>query len=128
MPSPPLKALVVDDSVPSRIMLRGLLTRLGVFVVREAGTGRSAVQTTLDLAPDLVFLDIGLPDIDGITVLGELAAGGARSQVIMVTGQEDPAQEQRAAQAGAVGYVRKPFTPESLVAAIRGAVPGFEAG
>ena len=74
--------LVVDDHAAFRHGLRALLESEGFVVVGEAETGQAGVETAMALAPDLVIVDIGLPDIDGFAVVRELSARGSRADLV----------------------------------------------
>lgn len=105
-----MRALIADDEAPARAKLRRLLGAAGdVEIVAEVATGREAVAAIKRMRPDLLFLDIQMPGLDGFGVLDALDADGA-PQTIFVTA--DAQQAIRAFEAGAVDYLLKPFTPE----------------
>lgn len=110
-------ALVVDDEPEIRALLAAYLARDG-FVVREAGTGAEALrQAALDPTPDVVLLDIGLPDLDGIEVLRRLR----REQdlpVVMVSARTEEGDVLMGLAAGADDYVTKPFRPREVAARV----------
>ena len=105
-----MRALIVDDEAPARVKVRRLLADAAdVEIVGEAFTGRQAVAAIKRLAPDLVFLDIQMPGLDGFGVLDEIAADGA-PYIVFVTADDQSAI--RAFEVGAVDYLLKPFTPQ----------------
>ena len=117
----PTRALVVDDE----IMLAELLTmalRYDGWDVRSAGSGTEAIRAAGDFSPDVVLLDVMLPDIDGLEVLRRLRANDPDVPVLFLTARD--ALEDRIAgiTAGGDDYVTKPFSLEEVVARIRGLV------
>jgi len=117
MPTEPQRILVIDDEPQIRRFIRISLASQG-FVIHEAASGREGLAMAIEEAPDLVLLDLGLPDLDGQAVLDRLRA---RSQVpvivVSVRGQE--ADKVRALDHGANDYVTKPFGIQELLARIR---------
>lgn len=105
--------------------VRDALARAGdIAVVGEAETGAGAITMARRLAPDVVLLDIGLPDLDGITVLERLTAEGKASRVVMLTCQSDERSVRLAMEAGASGYLTKDAGPAEIVDAVREARRG----
>jgi len=104
-----VRALIVDDEAPARAKLRLLLGAEGdVDVVGEASTGREAVAAIKRSRPDVVFLDIQMPGLDGFAVLETIGATDA-PYIVFVTA--DDTQAIKAFEVGAVDYLLKPFTP-----------------
>ncbi len=109
-----LRALIVDDEAPARALLREYLAaHPDVEVVGECANGFEAVKAAAELAPDLLFLDIQMPKLDGFDVL-ELVGPGP--QVIFVTAFDQYAL--RAFEVHAIDYLLKPFPPERLAEAL----------
>jgi two-component system, LytTR family, response regulator len=105
-----VRALIVDDEAPARAKVRRLLaTAPDVEIVGEASTGREAVAAIKRSRPDLVFLDIQMPGIDGFGVVDAVESDGG-PYVVFVTADDGKAL--RAFEVGAVDYLLKPFTPE----------------
>jgi two-component system LytT family response regulator len=105
-----MRALIVDDEAPARAKIRRMLTAArDVEIVGEASTGREGVAAIKRTQPDVVFLDIQMPGLDGFGVVGEIERDGA-PYVVFVTADEG--QAIRAFEVGAVDYLLKPFTPE----------------
>jgi len=113
-----LKVLIVDDSLIIRKKITKLLEKLGHEVVYGAKDGKEAIDSYVSKKPDLVTMDITMPDMDGITAVKHIMQNDAEAKIIMVTshGQEDMVI--KSIQAGAVGYMLKPISEEKLVAAI----------
>jgi DNA-binding NarL/FixJ family response regulator len=101
------RLLLVDDHEAFRSAARALLGAEGFDVVADAGTGADAVRLTRDLRPDVVLLDIRLPDMDGISVAGELAALLPRPSVVLVSSRAAAAFGDRLLRAPVHGFVVK---------------------
>jgi two-component system, OmpR family, alkaline phosphatase synthesis response regulator PhoP len=117
------KILVVDDEPTLAQTVRLYLEQEG-YEVRTALTGRSALQEARAFLPDLVILDIMLPELDGLEVLrrlrsGEVAAGLRSVYVIMLTARADELDRVLGLELGADDYVTKPFSPRELVARVK---------
>lgn len=113
----PLSLLIVDDHPMVREGLRAMLTGQAVEVVGEAGTGAEALRLVETASPDLVLLDLGLPDMDGLTVLAQIKER-SRAAVLVVSMHSEPARVRRAIEAGASGYVLKGVSRREFLAAI----------
>lgn len=116
------KILVVDDAAFMRMMIKDILTKNGYNVVGEAENGKVAVEKCMDLKPDIVTLDITMPEMDGIQALKEIRAIAPETKVIMCSamGQQDMVVE--AIQVGARDFIVKPFQPDRVVEAIQKAI------
>jgi DNA-binding response OmpR family regulator len=115
------RVLVVDDETQIRTVLRAYLEADG-FAVSEAGLGAEALRqvTNADERPDLVLLDVGLPDIDGLEVLRSIRSGPAASlSVILVTARSEELDTLVGLSVGADDYVTKPFSPREVVARVK---------
>jgi DNA-binding NarL/FixJ family response regulator len=120
----PITVLIADDHGVVREGLRAMLEREGMRVVGEAATGREAVAGTQELSPDVVLLDIRMPDGDGLRALEAIKARQSEVRVIMLTTYANPGYLARAVAAGAAGYLTKETDPDRIVRAIRAAVAG----
>ncbi len=109
------RILIVDDSQFMRSILKNLLIPKGHEVVGEASNGREAIEKYKKLRPDLVLLDIVMPDMDGLETLKEIKKIDPNARVIMCTalGQQKIVIE--ALKAGARGYIVKPFKAELVL-------------
>jgi len=118
---PPVRVLIIDDSVVARRTIRRVLEGGGMAVVGEAADGRAGRDLILALAPDVVTLDLEMPDVDGLTLLRAITQHAPRP-VVVLSGRLDPAMELSALQAGAAHVLAKPtdaaeaaaFAPELL--------------
>lgn len=116
----PVRVMIVDDHAIVRTGLRALLqTEADIGVVGEAGTLKEAVKRAIELKPDVVLMDINLPDGSGIEATRLIKEGSPETQVMMLTVYDDQDTVLKAVQAGAVGYVLKDIPPEYMVRAIR---------
>jgi DNA-binding NarL/FixJ family response regulator len=116
----PISVLIVDDHPVVRQGLRALLeVQDGIEVAGEAGDGGSALSLAAEHAPDVILLDLRLPGLDGIAVLGELQARGDATRVLVLTSATDPASARAAVRSGAAGVLYKDVDPDALVRAIR---------
>jgi two-component system chemotaxis response regulator CheY len=113
-----LKILIVDDSLIIRKKVTKLVEKLGHDVLYSAKNGQEAIDAYTNNKPDLVTMDITMPDMDGITAVKEIMKIDATAKIIMVTshGQEDMVI--KSIQAGAVGYMLKPVTEDKLAIVI----------
>ena len=116
--------LVVDDHAMFREGVRGLLERNGFRVVGEAGDGREAMAAVLELSPDLVIMDISMPDIDGIAATRDILASSPDTKVIALSIHGGKRFVENMLQAGAAGYILKDSAPEQLVEAVHAVLKG----
>jgi DNA-binding NarL/FixJ family response regulator len=115
-----MTVLIVDDHPVVRQGLRVLLgVHDGIEVAGEAADGEQALALAAELAPDVILLDLKLPGMDGIAVLGELRARGIGARVLVLTSGNDPTQVSLALRSGASGFLYKDVDPDALVRAIR---------
>lgn len=114
-----IRLLVVDDHPVVREGLRSMLSDTAITVVGDAGTAAEAIRLAADVAPDVVLLDLGLPDLDGLSAVARLKHARAEAAVLVLTMHDDPALVRGAVQAGANGYVLKGVGRQELLAAIQ---------
>lgn len=117
MPARPPKVLIVEDEPQIRSLLKATLGRAG-YQVLEAGNAREALNAKSIDKPDLVLLDLGLPDRDGLELVAALRAE-QRSAIIVVSARDQTEQKVAALDLGADDYVTKPFDTEELLARVR---------
>ncbi len=111
------KVLIVDDEKAIQRLLRNALSG-GEFSLHEAGTGQEALAAAAQLSPDLIILDLGLPDMDGVEVLRRLREW-SQTPVIILSVREREGDKIAALDAGADDYVTKPFGIGELLARMR---------
>jgi two-component system chemotaxis response regulator CheY len=113
-----LKVLIVDDSLIIRKKISKILENLGHDVVFDATNGQEAIDAYIKYKPDLVSMDITMPDMDGITAVKHIIKEDKEAKIIMVTshGQEDMVI--KSIQAGAVGYILKPISEDKMAQVI----------
>jgi len=107
MTSPPVTVLVVDDHPSFRAIARVVLESDGFVVVGTASDGESAVVAALELEPDVMLLDVELPDIDGFTVVAQLRAAGSKVAVVLASSREAADFGSLVTDSGARGFVTK---------------------
>lgn len=113
------RVVIVDDHPVFRQGLRDVLeTDPGLQVVGEAANGEVAFQMAEDVEPDVMLIDINLPDINGLQVTRQIRAKQSDIKVIVVTGYDDAEQAFHAIRAGASAYCAKDITPETLIQTI----------
>jgi len=112
------RVLIVDDAAFMRMMIKDILTKNGYEVVGEAENGLIAVEKYLDLRPDLVTMDITMPEMDGITAVKEIKAQDPSARIIMCSAMGQQAMVIDAIQAGAKDFIVKPFQQERVLEAV----------
>ncbi|WP_375056782.1 response regulator [Zobellella sp. DQSA1] len=117
--------LIVDDHPVIRLAVRQQLEHCGYQVVAEAGSGTEAIQQARAHAVDLVILDISLPKLDGLEVIGRLRAQGGGAKVIVFTAQSGQHVVARCMRAGAMGFVSKDNELDTLGNAARMVLAGY---
>jgi two-component system response regulator NreC len=121
----PIRLLLVDDHEVVRSGLRMLLESAGgVEIVGEAGTAREALEKVSEIRPDVVIMDIGLPDMTGIEAAREIKALRPETSIVALTIHEDQEYFFKMLEAGATGYVPKRAAPEELLTAVEAAAAG----
>lgn len=112
------RILVVDDAVVMRMMIKGILSKHGFDVVGEAQNGVEAVDKYRQLHPDLVTMDVVMPEMDGITAVKQIMAHDPAAKIVMCTSMGQQALVVEAIQAGAKSFITKPFQPPKIVETI----------
>jgi two-component system, chemotaxis family, chemotaxis protein CheY len=113
------RVLVVDDAAFMRMMIKDILTKNGYEVVGEAADGAQAVDKYQELRPDLVTLDITMPEVDGIEALKRIRAMDPGARVIMCSAMGQQAMVIDAIQAGAKDFIVKPFQADRVIEAVK---------
>jgi len=113
----PDRVLIVDDHIGFRRLARLLVEQIGRVVIGEASTGAEALSTARRLKPDLVLLDIQLPDLDGLTVAASLTSEAEPPAVVLVSSHDATDYGPRLEGCGALGFIAKAdLSAESLTA------------
>jgi two-component system, chemotaxis family, chemotaxis protein CheY len=116
------RILVVDDAAFMRMMIKDILTKNGFEVVGEGADGSQAVDKFQELRPDLVTLDITMPDVDGIEALKQIRGIDPSARVIMCSAMGQQAMVIDAIQAGAKDFIVKPFQADRVIEAVKKAL------
>jgi two-component system chemotaxis response regulator CheY len=118
------KVMLVDDTKFMRMMLANILTPKGYEIVAEAEDGLQAIEKYNQLKPDLVTMDIVMPHMEGIEAARNIVASDRNAKIIMVTavGQESKVKE--AIEAGARGYIVKPFQAPQVIEEVEKVLSG----
>lgn len=110
-----IKVLVCDDSILSRKKMKDFLITAGCEAVYEASDGEAAVEVYKDKKPDIVFMDIVMPKKDGIGAVKEIIALDSTAKIVMASSVGTQSLLKDALKAGAVDFLQKPITNESLL-------------
>lgn len=119
-----MRLLLIDDHALFRIGLRELLERRGIHVIDAVGDCRRGIELALSEHPDVVLLDMRMPEMTGLAVLCELRARGAKGPVAILTTSRDEKDVIEALQCGAQGYLLKDMEPDELLLALSAIVRG----
>jgi len=120
----PPTVMLVDDHTMLRQGLRRSLETEGIPVIAEASNGEEAIKLALATKPDVVLMDVSMPQIDGIEATRRLVQADARQRVVILTMHIDREVIERAMKAGAVGYMTKDSTVKEVVMAVKLAANG----
>ena len=113
------KILVVDDAAFMRMMIKDILTKNGYNVAGEAENGAKALEKYNEVKPDLVLMDITMPEVDGIQALKNIKAADPNAKVIMCSAMGQQAMVIESIQAGAKDFIVKPFQPDRVLEAVK---------
>jgi two-component system, chemotaxis family, chemotaxis protein CheY len=115
-----LDVLIVDDHEPMRAMLRKVLERAGVMRIREAASGKAALELLQNSSAQLILVDQTMPEMDGLALVERVRADPscAGGRIVMLTGRADAAHAEAARKAGVDMVLVKPVAPSELLAAI----------
>ncbi|ADG82381.1 response regulator receiver protein [Thermincola ferriacetica] len=116
------RILIVDDAAFMRMMIRDILSKNGYEIVGEAENGQVAVEKYQELKPDLVTMDITMPEMDGITAVKEIKKIDPNANIIMCSAMGQQPMVIDAIQAGARDFIVKPFQPDRVLEAVRKAL------
>lgn len=110
--------IIADDAAFMRMMLKDILSKSGYNIVAEAANGQEAVDKFNELKPDLVTMDITMPQKDGITALKEIMAANPKARIVMCSAMGQQAMVIESIQAGAKDFIVKPFKPDRVLESI----------
>lgn len=116
------KILIVDDAAFMRMMIKDILTKNGFEVIGEAENGAIAIEKYKELSPELVIMDITMPEVDGIKAVKEIKKADANSRIIMCSAMGQQAMVIEAIQAGAKDFIVKPFQADRVLEAVKKAL------
>lgn len=112
------RILIVDDAAFMRMMVKDILTKNGYNVVGEAENGKIAIDKYIELTPDLVIMDITMPEMDGIDAVKGIKSVNADAKVIMCSAMGQQAMVIESIQAGAKDFIVKPFQADRVIEAV----------
>ena len=119
-----MRILLIDDHALFRVGLKGLLERSGITVIGCAGNGRDGIELVAELKPDIVLLDMRIPDMSGVEVLQALRRNGAEQPVVMLTTSDRKQDLVDSLKSGAQGYLLKDMEPNELITALHSIMEG----
>ena len=113
------RVLICDDAAFMRMMIKDILTKNGYEIAGEAENGAIAVEKYSELQPDLVLMDITMPEMDGIQALKKIRANDGNANVIMCSAMGQQAMVIEAIQSGAKDFIVKPLQPDRVLEAVK---------
>lgn len=119
-----MRVMLADDHELVRLALRAVLEEAGIDVVGEASGGVEAIEMAESLSPDVLVLDMRMPDLSGVEVCRQLSVTAPAIRIVVLSSFADDEDVFGALKAGAVAYMMKDVAPDALVAAIRGVASG----
>lgn len=119
-----MRVIVADDDPFARRVIKTALQEQGIVVIAEAATGREALELTLHYGPDVVLLDVLMPELDGIATTERILLRRPEQLVVILTGADQEEMAIRALRAGAVGYLTKDLAVDALPRALQGVMAG----
>lgn len=114
--------LVCDDAAFMRMMIKDILTKNGYTIAGEAENGLKAVEKYAETQPDLVLMDITMPEMDGIEALKKIKASDPNASIVMCSAMGQQAMVIESIQSGARDFIVKPFQPDRVLEAVAKAV------
>jgi two-component system response regulator DegU len=121
----PIRVVLADDHPVVRGGIRSLLERAAdISIVGEASTGGEALRLVEEMSPDILLLDMELPDVKGIEVAQQLRQMGSTVKILVLSAHDDPFYIRELLESGASGYLVKEEAPETIVEAVRGVAHG----
>lgn len=114
--------LVVDDAAFMRMMIKDTLTKNGYEILGEAENGKIAVEKYTELNPDLVIMDITMPEVDGIQAVKQIMGKDPQAKIVMCSAMGQQAMVIESIQAGAKDFIVKPFQADRVLEAVKKAL------
>lgn len=114
--------LIVDDAAFMRMMIKDILTKNGFEVLGEAENGAKAIEKYKELSPDLVIMDITMPEVDGIEAVKAIKGSHPDAKIIMCSAMGQQGMVIEAIQAGAKDFIVKPFQADRVIEAVKKAL------
>ena len=111
--------LIVDDAAFMRMMIKDILTKNGFNVIAEAENGAKAIEKYKEYSPDLVIMDITMPEVDGIQAVKEIKKIDSAAKIVMCSAMGQQAMVIEAIQAGAKDFIVKPFRADRVLEAVK---------
>ena len=112
------KVLIVDDAAFMRVSIKNMLTKNGYEVIGEAENGKVAIQKYQELSPDVITMDITMPEMDGLASLKSILAINPAASVVMISAMGQESMVREAVLSGAKGFIVKPFKEDAILAAL----------
>jgi Response regulator containing CheY-like receiver domain and AraC-type DNA-binding domain len=112
------KVLIVDDAAFMRVSIKNMLGKNGYEVIGEAENGKVAIQKFQELSPDIVTMDITMPEMDGLASLKKILALDPSANVVMISAMGQESMVREAVLCGAKGFIVKPFKEDIILAAL----------
>lgn len=119
MRTPKISVVIVDDNDMMRTILRGILRGEAYDVVGEARNGAQAVEVVERMKPDIVCMDVLMPEKNGLEAMAEIKMSRPETEFVMITGSADPETVQDAIMNGASGFIVKPFNAARVLDALK---------
>ncbi len=113
------RVLITDDALFMRVTLKNILEKGGYEVAGEASNGRESVEMYQQVKPDLVTMDITMPELDGISAVREIKKSDPNANIIMCTAMGQKQMVLEAVAAGAKDFIVKPFQPDKVIEALQ---------
>lgn len=114
-----VKVLIVDDAAFMRISIKNMIAKNGYEVVGEAENGAVAIEKYRELSPDIVTMDITMPEMSGLDAMKAIVSHDPKAKIIMVSAMGQEAIVRDAVLSGAKGFIVKPFKEDGLLSALR---------
>ena len=114
-----VKVLIVDDAAFMRISIKNMISKNGYEVVGEAENGAVAIEKYKELSPDIVTMDITMPELSGLDAMKAIVSQDPKAKIIMVSAMGQEAIVRDAVLSGAKGFIVKPFKEDGLLSALR---------